>query len=456
MEVENIASAQQPKASAALRLAPEIWRQIALCLVFEDDENALINTWLDVRPVCRQLQATIEAIYAEKVLPEIEIEFKIESRFDYLGGCLERRVYSDTGVGKGFTMEFDRFEAPYSPAPGHIVDDVRAVFKTENFCIEVMYKSSKTELVAESDKLDVEWRADIQLYLGDGSEKSGRFELTPHIVKLRNIINDTELSGLQINYEKREVSFNWRLMFTNLFSEERVVKRLLDDAYDLEQVNFIDLLEYSRLAWAVDNSYSGSRVACQKCAANGEIEFYYTFVRLKGQEYATTPKPPLPPNTDPNVPPHDDSQVLRCPYVWRLFRDVFTKFSAVRRDFPTRVARVHCARRQARERRIEYWYGKHDRTKGIFADDWVSQARILQRLQLLRLLWQDEHKPAGHEYAAEEERLSWYLESHTMPHYEIEGWEDIIDESVKHLRDCAPDDGYPYGIGFDHTNCIVM
>lgn len=116
------------------------------------------------------------------------------------------------------------------------------------------YQSSATEVSAEEVTLVEAWKADVQLHLGDGSNKSGRFELTPHIIKLRGVVNDTELPRLVVDYEAREVSFDWKLMLDKLFNEETLVEKLLQEApvtvkaanatLGTGKFSFLDLLEY--------------------------------------------------------------------------------------------------------------------------------------------------------------------------------------------------------------------
>lgn len=51
----------------------------------------------------------------------------------------------------------------------------------------------------------------------------GRGYRPPYYFKIREAVNDTELVGLAVNIEKREISFDWRCTFTSFFVEQRFV-----------------------------------------------------------------------------------------------------------------------------------------------------------------------------------------------------------------------------------------
>ncbi len=48
-----------------------------------------------------------------------------------------------------------------------------------------------------------------------------------HTVQIRHEVNDTELPGLSIDYEKVELSVNWREMYCRFFAEEHLVKKIM-------------------------------------------------------------------------------------------------------------------------------------------------------------------------------------------------------------------------------------
>lgn len=69
-------------------------------------------------------------------------------------------------------------------------------------------------------------------YRGRGpaaDDYGGHFEAPNHVLRVKNVINDTELPGLEYDLEKQEVSFRWREMFMHLYQEEAVVESRLDE-----------------------------------------------------------------------------------------------------------------------------------------------------------------------------------------------------------------------------------
>ncbi|CAH0022107.1 unnamed protein product [Clonostachys rhizophaga] len=452
------------------RVPLDIWLQIAECLIMGDD-RAIINAWLNVRRASRILRNAIETVFANQLLPITEIEFKVDSRGDYLDGMIERRFFTDDGEVKenkglieGLVVRLDRF-SPESAQHGDVAQNRRlAVFKANDFRIEVLCKGRLQEMPASTADLETAWRIDMQRYIGSSH---ARIEITPHIVKLRGIVNDTELPDLEVDYEAHEVSFDWKHMFTKLLSEENSVNQMqeglsvseqvLTTLRGTEQLNFLDLLDYQRMAWTVDTCYSGTvNLPCQLCAAQGNIESFGAFVRIKGQEYAASPEPSLPPSADPSLPPHSEGQLLRCPTIWRFFRDVFNKLSLVRRDFPLTVARERSARRRARESRLRRWYHEHNRDWAVYEHDWVSQARTLQRLHLVRLNSREGNRATDHEWKENEERLEWYSQPHTLPFYVDEHAEAEADEITKGFLNPQVE-SYWYGMAFDNEEgCLLM
>lgn len=71
------------------------------------------------------------------------------------------------------------------------------------------------------------WKDKLESYLGAGSgirEAGGMFHQPAHTIRVKRVVNDTELPGLSVDYEMREVAFRWCEMFQRLFSEERAIR----------------------------------------------------------------------------------------------------------------------------------------------------------------------------------------------------------------------------------------
>lgn len=61
----------------------------------------------------------------------------------------------------------------------------------------------------------------------------GRFDVPPYTITVRHDVNDTELPGLKVDYEKREISFDWRRMYSVFFREAEHMKRLWARSWEL-------------------------------------------------------------------------------------------------------------------------------------------------------------------------------------------------------------------------------
>ena len=56
--------------------------------------------------------------------------------------------------------------------------------------------------------------------------QTGRFDVQLYTITVRHNVNNTEPPGLQVDYEKREISFDWRRMYSLFFREAEHMKRL--------------------------------------------------------------------------------------------------------------------------------------------------------------------------------------------------------------------------------------
>jgi hypothetical protein len=121
---------------------------------------------LDTRLVCKELRNSVEVIYAEHVLPQIEIEFKIDSRGDYLGGSLERKIHTKNGIVKGCTFRLNPFDSPSAGENRSPAEKSFAVFGSDYLSIEGLYQSSNEEKPWEEAVLGKAWKSDVQLYTG--------------------------------------------------------------------------------------------------------------------------------------------------------------------------------------------------------------------------------------------------------------------------------------------------
>lgn len=83
----------------------------------------------------------------------------------------------------------------------------------------------------------VEWYMHMIYYEGLGedqrkvAERCGRRELTPHVIRIKTMVNDTELPDLSFDIDKREISFNWQDMLDQFFREQEAIQRMISESW---------------------------------------------------------------------------------------------------------------------------------------------------------------------------------------------------------------------------------
>jgi len=68
-----------------------------------------------------------------------------------------------------------------------------------------------------------EWKHNLRAYHEKNFEElqeGGGLNSPTHTIRVKRLVNDTELPGLRVDYDKREVSFRWLDMFECLYREE--------------------------------------------------------------------------------------------------------------------------------------------------------------------------------------------------------------------------------------------
>ncbi|KAL0261830.1 hypothetical protein SLS55_003262 [Diplodia seriata] len=186
-------------------LPVELWIRIISCIT---NSNVIPHVWLSCRRVSRCVRAATEEAFLHRHLkPRTHVKFR------------DLGMVPDSAGWKhylGLTLEFDRLSE----------DRTRAVFGNKRRIDdddEDEEEEEEQEQVVE-DALTARWRAAMKLYQGDGD--GCRFDLSPYTITVRQIVNDTELPGLEVDYEGREMSFDWRGMFDRLFGEECYAMKL--------------------------------------------------------------------------------------------------------------------------------------------------------------------------------------------------------------------------------------
>jgi hypothetical protein len=69
------------------------------------------------------------------------------------------------------------------------------------------------------------------MYLQVPGLQAGTYDLDssqpPQVISLGGMVNDTDLPGLDADFDRLEISFLWKPMLTMLFAEEERVRRLV-------------------------------------------------------------------------------------------------------------------------------------------------------------------------------------------------------------------------------------
>ncbi|KAH7057252.1 hypothetical protein B0J12DRAFT_738049 [Macrophomina phaseolina] len=195
------AESPHPSSSSSSNCPPlpfELWVRIVASIT---NSNLIPHVWLSCRRVSRLLRAaTEEAFLIRHLKPRTRITF------GDLGMVRDRRGKK---VYLKLVLAFDRL------AEG---DRGRAVFRDAKVDAKVRGRGVEEALVER-------WKDAMRLYRG-GGDGDGRIDLPPYTVAVRQVVNDSELPGLEVDYERREVSFDWRGMFDMLFGEEMYAMRL--------------------------------------------------------------------------------------------------------------------------------------------------------------------------------------------------------------------------------------
>lgn len=184
-------------------LPAELWISV---LSHVQDCNHL---WSTCRRVSTDFRSYVETVFADKHIKKTRIEFAPQSFHHYQ-----------------IPTVFDRFSD----------DRKRAYFKDNRPLQYFAEKGMDTQYMLA---IRVHWRSSMIWYLGSRDACGGKREQPPpYTIKVRRSINDTDIPGLEINYEAREISFEWTTMYDLFFCEEEYVRRKKDEA--LKAVQPID------------------------------------------------------------------------------------------------------------------------------------------------------------------------------------------------------------------------
>ena len=207
-----------PPAAACAYLPPEIWEQI---FHQHTQPNYL---WQIGRQVSLTWRSGITAVFAKKHLENPDmLQIYYDCGRTGISGCLcNLRV----------EMAFNRYEG----------DDNKqwCVFAENPLTTGAentvgLFDDERSDREYQRQKFD-NWRANVQFYLGVrpragkkerrvAATASRRFEPRLHQIRFKTRANDTELPGLELEFERREISFEWTGMFDAFCAEAVLLQR---------------------------------------------------------------------------------------------------------------------------------------------------------------------------------------------------------------------------------------
>ena len=96
--------------------------------------------------------------------------------------------------------------------------------------------------------VDSKWKETI-IHELQRSTNSRQLESTIHTVRVRNHLNDTPVPRIHIDYEKMELSCDWRALFTHLYAEEVLCSNLMlnNDKLDAAKYQMRDQIAAGQL-----------------------------------------------------------------------------------------------------------------------------------------------------------------------------------------------------------------
>ena len=199
-------------------LPREIWQ--AVFSNFRKHQD-LVHLWTDCRHVCRQFRDDVERVFSIKHLPKTSITFDCGWSVSILKGRNPAEVdlgiwYNEDAFGgkvnlRSIEFGFDRLEN----------DGEVAVFKNKDSAEEFM-----------SEIMQRVW------YCINGST----IERPEHLVCFRRAVNDTDIPGVAVDKEQREIRLDWRAMYSEFFAEDK-----LTSYYFEQNVGFLVILTCNQI-----------------------------------------------------------------------------------------------------------------------------------------------------------------------------------------------------------------
>jgi hypothetical protein len=177
-------------------LPPELWLRVLQNLVEEDD---LPHLWMNCRHVCTSFRDAAESIFRGRQFPLVKILFTIGEESIVVMGCL---LMLKAGKDETFseTSEFS--------FAGLSDNEITATLRVEEDTPEELKPEIKESLRIHVDSTNI--------------------EIPHHTIQIRRDVHDGPIPAISVDYDKFEISFDWRGLFTAFYGEEQLYQKLTD------------------------------------------------------------------------------------------------------------------------------------------------------------------------------------------------------------------------------------
>lgn len=195
----------------------ELWTAIISHISAPED---IISAWLNIRRVSRSFRSATETAMRQRLMRSAHLDFvshHIKAVRTFPGpssriqlGAIETRFdrWSEDG-NRVFFRDKTALER---------MDEFLLMHTKEDWVHRVGNYMSQTCVPPEIVVVGGRRRLATNLV---------SFNIPPHIITVGGMVNDTELPGLEVDYDRLEVSFLWRPMLTMFLAEEERVRHLM-------------------------------------------------------------------------------------------------------------------------------------------------------------------------------------------------------------------------------------
>ncbi|KAF2004627.1 hypothetical protein P154DRAFT_586207 [Amniculicola lignicola CBS 123094] len=201
----TMASSIDPSHANLPSLPPELWIRIL------SHHNDLAHLWSTCRHISSTFRAYTEQVFAERHLKDIAISFFLEKY--NLGGQSQRPeipvIYDRREGGVAWFKDKRSVEEVIGDLGGvEIVNKRRKISHAGRG--KTTDKGVGSEDLDEFEKVMDRWEENVQKW---------KPEMPNFVLRVEDLVNDTELPGLVFDRAQRAVGFEWRGMFANFYRE---------------------------------------------------------------------------------------------------------------------------------------------------------------------------------------------------------------------------------------------